>query len=76
MEHPPTLSWPGDFYLFLRLKSTFKGRRFYDATDIIKNATEELKGLSYVMVSKKASNTFTVADRSVWLYELNILKDI
>jgi transposase len=36
---------PVDFYLFLRLKSALKGRRFCDATDIIKNATEELKRL-------------------------------
>jgi hypothetical protein len=34
------------FHLFPRLKSTFKGRRFCDATDIIKNATEEPKRLS------------------------------
>jgi transposase len=32
-----------DLYLFPWLKSTMKVRRFYDATDIIKNATEELK---------------------------------
>jgi hypothetical protein len=37
---------PIDFHLFPRLKSTFTGRRFCDATDIIKNATEELKMLS------------------------------
>jgi hypothetical protein len=35
-----------DFYLFPRLKSALKGQRFCDATDIIKNATEELKRLS------------------------------
>jgi hypothetical protein len=28
------------------MKSPLKGRRFYDAPDIIKNATEELKLLS------------------------------
>jgi len=37
---------PADFYLLPRLKSALKGRRFCDATDIIKNATEELKRLS------------------------------
>jgi hypothetical protein len=31
----------------LRLKSELKGRHFYDTTDIIKNATEELKRLSH-----------------------------
>jgi transposase len=48
LEHPP---YPpdlaaADFYLFRGLKSAMKGRRFCDATDIIKNATEELKRLS------------------------------
>jgi len=37
---------PADFHLFPSLKSALKGRRFCDATDIIENATEELKGLS------------------------------
>jgi hypothetical protein len=35
-----------DFYLLPRLKSALKGGSFCDATDIIKNATEELKRLS------------------------------
>jgi hypothetical protein len=35
-----------DFYLFPRLKSALKGRRFRYATDKIKNAAEELKRLS------------------------------
>jgi transposase len=34
---------PADFYLPLRLKSALKGRLFCDATDVTKNATEELK---------------------------------
>jgi hypothetical protein len=42
--HTPYLA-PADFYL-LRLKSALKGRRFCDATDIIKNAQEGLKRLS------------------------------
>ena len=37
---------PADFYLLPRLKSTLQGRRFCDAIDIIRNATEELKRLS------------------------------
>jgi len=48
LEHPPycpDLS-PVDFYLCRRLKSELKGRRFCDVTDIIKNATDELKRLS------------------------------
>ena len=45
LENPPYPSdmAPADFYLFARLKSALKGRRFCDATDVIKNATEELK---------------------------------
>jgi hypothetical protein len=35
-----------DFYRFPPLKSALKGRRFGDASDIIKNAMEELKRLS------------------------------
>jgi hypothetical protein len=48
MEHHPYsggLVTP-DFYLVPRLKSALKGRRFCDATDIIMNATEELKRFS------------------------------
>jgi hypothetical protein len=35
-----------DFHLYSRLKSALKGRRFCGASDVIKNATEELKRLS------------------------------
>jgi len=45
LPHSPDVV-PADFYLFARLKSALKGRGFCDATDIIKNATEELKMLS------------------------------
>jgi hypothetical protein len=44
-SHSPDLA-PADFYPFPRLKSSLNGWRFCDATDIIKNATEELEGLS------------------------------
>jgi len=43
--HSPNLT-PADLFLFPRLKSSLKGLRFCDATDIIKNATEELKRVS------------------------------
>jgi hypothetical protein len=48
MEHPsyPTDLVPADFYLFLQLKSALKGWGFCDATDIIKNWTDNLKRLS------------------------------
>jgi hypothetical protein len=47
LEHPPYSPdlAPADFYMFPPLKSALKGRSFCDATDIIKNATEELKRL-------------------------------
>ena len=45
LENPPYLSdlAAADFYLFARLKSALKGRRFCDATDVIKNATKDLQ---------------------------------
>jgi len=45
LEHPTYSSdlSPFDFYMFARLVSAMKGERFCDATDIIKNATAELK---------------------------------
>jgi histone-lysine N-methyltransferase SETMAR len=48
LEHPPYspgLSTP-DFYLFSRLKSVPKGQCFCYTTEIIKNATDELKRFS------------------------------
>jgi len=45
LPHSPELA-PGNFYLLYRLKLALKGRRFCDATDIIKNAKEQLKSLS------------------------------
>jgi hypothetical protein len=54
----------GDFYLFPPLKSALKGRRFYGATDIIKNATKELK-IFHTMAPRNVSNNPTVAVRSV-----------
>jgi hypothetical protein len=48
LEHPPYSPElaPVDFHLFPQMKSAMKGRGFCVATDIIKNATEELKRLS------------------------------
>jgi len=53
-----------DFYLFSQMKSTLKGRSFCDATDIIKNAREELKRLSKT-ASKNDLNINIVGGRSV-----------
>ena len=72
LEYPPYSAdlTAVDFYLFPRLKSALKGRRYCDATDIIKNATAELKRLSQNV------STFTVAVRSVFLHNGAILKEI
>jgi transposase len=61
LPYPPDLA-PANCYPFPRLKSALKGRSFCDATDIIKNATEELKRLSQ---NGYVSKTVTVAGRSV-----------
>ena len=47
LEHPPYSPdlAAADFYCSLSTEITRKGRHFCDATDIIKNATEELKRL-------------------------------
>jgi hypothetical protein len=37
---------PADIYLFPVLKSVLREWRFCDATDVVKNTTEELKSLS------------------------------
>jgi hypothetical protein len=47
-ESTGTSPWlaPANCYLFFRLQSALKGRRFCDAIGIINNATEELKRVS------------------------------
>jgi hypothetical protein len=48
LQHPPYSPKPAsaDFYLFPRITSALKERRFFDACDVIKNATERMKRLS------------------------------
>jgi hypothetical protein len=48
LDHPTDflVFAPVDFYLLPKLKSTLQGKSFCDATNIIKNSTEELKRLS------------------------------
>ena len=48
LEHPPYSSKPAaaDFYLLPRIASALQERRFCDAYDIIKKATERMKRLS------------------------------
>jgi len=77
LVHPPYSPdvAPADVYLFSPLKSVLKGRRFCDATDIIKNEKEELKRLSQNGF-QDVSNTLTVAGRRVFLQKRTILKKI
>jgi len=66
LEHPPyspDIS-SADFYLFPRLNSSLKGRRFCNAPDI-KNPTEELKSLSKNGFQKCFQLFYIVAGRSV-----------
>jgi transposase len=64
MEHPPCSPdlAPADYCLLPQLKSGLKKRHFCYATDIIKNATEELKG-DQKIASRHVSYTFTIADK-------------
>jgi hypothetical protein len=68
-EHPSysTDLAAADFYLFPRLTSTLKGWLFSDATEIIKNAKEGLKGLPQNDF-QECSQQFAVAGRGVWLH--------
>jgi hypothetical protein len=48
-----------DLYLFARLKSAVKGRHFCGATNVIKNATEELKSLSQNSFQECSQNHYS-----------------
>ena len=60
LENPPYPSDMAatDFYFFAGLKSALKGRRFCEATKIIKNATEELKRVFYKIARRNISSAF------------------
>jgi hypothetical protein len=66
LQHPPYSPnmTAADFYLFPWLKSALKGRRFCDATDIIKNAMEELKRFSQNILQECFQHLYSL-DRSV-----------
>jgi transposase len=59
LEHPPNSPdlVPADVYLFPQMKSVLKGRVFGDTTDIIKNATIELKRLSKLLPEKSQTHS-------------------
>ena len=65
--YPPDLV-PAEFYLFPRLKSALKGRRFCDATDIIKNTTEEPKRLPgmFPALSQWLAEVYSSTRRLFW----------
>jgi hypothetical protein len=48
-----------EVYLFPQMKSAMNGRGFYAATDIIKYATEELKGLSQNFFALLEAHSYT-----------------
>jgi hypothetical protein len=66
---------PADFYLFPKMKSALKGRRFCNVTDVLKNATKELKSF-HKIASRNISNNFTAAGRSVCFHKGIILKEM
>jgi hypothetical protein len=72
----PILFWPG-YSCFLPIlwnAISIKGRRFYDTTDTMVNATEEPKRQK--LASRNVSNTFTVAGRRVFLHKGTNLKEM
>ena len=76
--HPPLLSWltSTDFYLFPRMKLTLKGRCYCHTTDIIKNATEELKRTFKKWLPVMFVTPLQSLPISVWLPKRTILKEI
>ena len=78
MVHSPLFPelTPADFYLFLRTKSAMKERCFFDATDIFKNATAELKSLSQYDFKKCFQHFYSRRHKYVVLYKGGILKEM
>ena len=76
LEHPPYSHdlTEADFYPFPQLKSALKGRRICDATDIIKNATVELKRLSPNGFHECFQQIYSRWKKSVQLHKGTILK--
>jgi hypothetical protein len=75
LEHSPNNPdlGPATFYLFPRQKSALKERRLCDATDIINNATKELKRLSQEGFQKCIQHFYS-AGRSAQLHKGAIFK--
>jgi hypothetical protein len=67
---------PADFYLFSTLKQAMKRWRFYDATDIINNAMEELKRLSQNGLEKCFQHFYSRCNKCIaaHYFEENVLK--
>jgi hypothetical protein len=71
LEHPPHSPdlAPADVYLFPQLKLALKRWVFGDTTDIIENSDRRAEK-AVKIASRKVSNTFTVAGRSVQLHKV------
>jgi hypothetical protein len=76
LEHPPyslkDLA-PADFYIFLRLKSALQGRRFCDATDILRTRWNNWESLKKT-ASGNVSINLTFPNRSAYLHKRTIFK--
>ena len=59
LPHSPDLA-AAEFYMFHKLKSVLTRRHFCDATDVIRNGTDELKSFHK---ADYAANSFTVAGK-------------
>jgi hypothetical protein len=77
LEHPPYCPnlVAANFHLLPPLKSAFKVHRVYIATDIIRNATYDLKRLSQYGY-QECFQHLIVAGRSVYLHKETILKEM
>jgi hypothetical protein len=75
LQHPPNNPelGPATLHLFPRLKSALKERRLCDATEIINNATKELKRLSQEGFQEFIQHFYS-AGRSAQLHKGTILK--
>jgi hypothetical protein len=78
MEHPQYSRGlaSADFYLFSRLKSTVKGQRYCDITDVIKNAVEELKRAFTNRIPVMFLTPLQSLPKCVWLLKTTILKEL
>jgi histone-lysine N-methyltransferase SETMAR len=77
VPHPPYSSdlAPCDFFLFPRLKSTLKGKRFQDNTEIQLNKTQQLQAISK-QATRHALKSGRIAEITAYNLEGCTLKEI